>query len=203
MIKVYGNVYSRAGIVMCALETLGLEYEYIPYLPKGAEIKSDEYLALNPAGKVPTLVDGDLVLWETQAILFYLADAYGNGQLWGDTAKERADVYRWAFFVSNQLEAFALDLFVQHKFVPEEQRDAAIIARANLELEKNLPILNQQLEGRAYLLGDKPTVADIHGASILSWVKLVGFDMKRYPNIDTWIKRQIKSEAQQKVNTKA
>lgn len=203
MIKVYGSVYSRASMVMCVLETLGLEYENIPHLPKGKEIKQDDYLTLNPNGKVPTLVDGDLVLWETQAIMFYLVDKYGNGQLWSDNAEGRADIYRWSLFVSNQLELFALDLFIQHKFVPEELRDEAVILRAQAELDKHLPILNAHLEGREFISGTERTVADIHGATILSWAKLVGYDFKQFPNVDAWIKRQIKSEAQQKVNAKA
>ncbi|WP_299183311.1 glutathione S-transferase family protein [uncultured Neptuniibacter sp.] len=203
MIKVYGSVYSRASMVLCVLETLGLEYEYIPHLPKGKEIKQDEYLALNPNGKVPTLIDGDLVLWETQAILFYLVDKYGSGELWGDTPESRADIYRWSLFVSNQLETFALDLFIQNKFVPEDLRDEAIILRAQAEMDKHVPVLDKHLEGREFVSGDARTVADIHGATILSWAKLVGYDFKRFPNVDAWIKRQLKSEAQQKVNLKA
>jgi len=203
MIKVYGSVYSRASMVMCVLETLNLEYEYIDHLPKGKEIKQDAYLALNPNGKVPTIVDGDLVLWETQAILFYLVEKYGKGELWGNSPEEVADIYRWSLFISNQLEGFALDLFSQYKFVKEENRDAAIIARANSEMDRFMPILENQLEGKEYVSGNKRTVADIHGATILSWAKLVGYDFKRFPNVDAWIKRQIKSEAQQKVNAKA
>ena len=158
---------------------------------------------MNPAGKVPTLVDGDLVLWETQAILFYLAEKYGQGELWGSTPEEVADIYRWSLFVSNQLELFSLDLFLQHKFVAEENRDAAIIARANNELDRFMPILESHLDGKEFVAGGKRTVADIHGATILSWAKLVGYNYKRFPNVDAWIKRQIKSEAQQKVNAKA
>lgn len=203
MIKVYGSVYSRASMVMCVLETLNLEYEYIDHLPKGKEIKQDAYLALNPNGKVPTIVDGDLVLWETQAILFYLVEKYGKGELWGNSPEEVADIYRWSLFISNQLEGFALDLFSQYKFVKEENRDAAIIARANSEMDRFMPILENHLEGKEYVSGNKRTVADIHGATILSWAKLVGYDFKRFPNVDAWIKRQIKSEAQQKVNAKA
>ncbi len=203
MIKVYGSVYSRASMVMCVLETLNLEYEYIDHLPKGKEIKQDAYLALNPNGKVPTLVDGDLVLWETQAILFYLVEKYGKGELWGNSPEEVADIYRWSLFISNQLEGFALDLFSQYKFVKEENRDAAIIARANSEMDRFMPILENHLEGKEYVSANKRTVADIHGATILSWAKLVGYDFKRFPNVDAWIKRQIKSEAQQKVNAKA
>lgn len=203
MIKVYGSVYSRASMVMCVLETLNLEYEYIDHLPKGKEIKQDAYLALNPNGKVPTLVDGDLVLWETQAILFYLVEKYGKGELWGNSPEEVADIYRWSLFISNQLEGFALDLFSQYKFVKEDNRDAAIIARANSEMDRFMPILENHLEGKEYVSANKRTVADIHGATILSWAKLVGYDFKRFPNVDAWIKRQIKSEAQQKVNAKA
>jgi glutathione S-transferase len=203
MIKVYGSVYSRACMVMCVLETLGVEYENIPHLPRGAEIKEDAYLTINPAGKVPTLIDGDLVLWETQAIMFYLVDKYGKGELWGNSPEEIADIYRWSLFISNQLEGFALDLFSQYKFFKEENRDPAIIARANSEMDRFMPILESHLEGKEFVSGGKRTVADIHGATILSWAKLVGYDYKRFPNVDAWIKRQIKSDAQQKVNAKA
>ncbi|PIE25091.1 MAG: glutathione S-transferase [Neptuniibacter caesariensis] len=203
MIKLYGSVYSRASMVMCVLEALELEYEYIPHLPKGDEIKQDDYLELNPNGKVPTLIDGDLVLWETQAILFYLVDKYGNGKLWSDSPEGRADICRWSLFVSNQLELFALDLFIQNKFIPEDLRDEAVTLRAKAELDKHLPVLDSHLKGRNYVSGDSCTVADIHGATILSWAKLVGYDFKQFPNVDAWIKRQIKSEVQQKVNAKA
>jgi len=203
MIKVYGGVFSRGSMVMCALETLGIEYEMVSMSARDPNTQTAEYRALNPTGKLPTIVDGDLVLFETQAILFYLAQKYGNNLLWADTAEEVAEIYRWSLYVSNQMEVPSLNLLLQMKYSPDGKGDPAKISEANAELDRFLPILEQRLEGREFVACDKRTVADIHGASVLAWAKLSGFDYDRYPNVHAWIKRQLKSEAAQRVMAKA
>lgn len=199
MIKVYGGVFSRGSMVMCALETLGVEYEVVSMTARDANTQTEEYRALNPTGKLPTIVDGDLVLFETQAILFYLAQKYGNGLLWAETPEEVAEIYRWSLYVSNQMEVPSLDLLLQMKYSPDGKGDADKIAAASAELDRFLPVLEKRLEGREFVAGDKRTVADIHGASVLAWAKLTGFDYDRYPGVHAWIKRQLTSEAQQRV----
>lgn len=203
MIKVYGGVFSRGSMVMCALETLGVEYEMVSMTARDENTKAAEYRALNPTGKIPTIVDGDLVLFETQAILFYLAQKYGNNTLWADTPEEVAEIYRWSLYVSNQMEVPALELLLQFKYNPNGNGEAEKIDAATAELERFLPVLEMHLEGREFVACDKRTVADIHGASVLAWAKLAGFDYDRYPNTHAWIKRQLKSEAAQRVMAKA
>jgi len=202
MIKLYGNVYSRAGMVMLALEELGLAYELVEIQQRSEAARSDEYRKLNPTGKIPTLVDGDLVLFETQAILFYLARKYGKGRLWGQTPEEEADILRWSLFVSNQMEMPALELLIQFKFNkgnPDEQT----VERATLELNRFLPVLEQQLKGREWVSGEQMTIADIHGATVLSWPKLGGFDYSGYPEVHRWIKSVLSHPAQKKLMARA
>ncbi|MGB2131240.1 MAG: glutathione S-transferase family protein [Marinobacterium sp.] len=202
MIKVYGSVFSRAGMVMLALEELGLEYESVDMLPRSEQTQSDEYRALNPTGKIPTLVDGDLVLFETQAILYYLARQYGNGRLWADSPAAEADILRWSLYISNQMEVPALDMLIQFKF-SQGNPDQAVIERAGAELNRFLPLLEQQLSGREWLSGDRFSIADIHGALVLSWPKLAGFDYSLYPEVHRWIKSVLSHPAQKRLMERA
>jgi len=198
MIKVYGGVFSRAGMVMFALEALGLEYDVVDMKPRAPDTRDPEYLALNPMGKLPTIQDGGLTLWESQAILFYLASSYGDHKLWADTPAKVAEIQRWSLFISNQLEAPALEMLIQVKY-SEGGPDQAVLDKAGAEFDRFLPVLEAHLQGREYLAEDKLTVADIHGALVLAWGKLAGFDYSRYPQVNSWIKRMLNDPAQQRV----
>jgi glutathione S-transferase len=203
MIKLYGGVFSRGSMVMCALETLGMAYDLEPMTARDSQTQTDEYRALNPTGKIPTLVDGDLVLFETQAILFYLAQKYGDNLLWADTPEQVAEIYRWSLYVSNQMEVPALNMLLQVKYSPDGKGDPDKLAQAGAELDRFLPVLEAHLEGREFVACDKRTVADIHGARVLAWAKLAGFDYDRYPNVHGWIKRELSSDAQKRVMARA
>jgi len=198
MIKVYGGVFSRAGMVMCALEALGVPFENVSMAPRSPETRHPEYLALNPMGKVPTIQDGELVLWETQAILFYLASSYGDNLLWADTPARVAEIQRWSLFVSNQLEADALEMLIQVKY-SDGNPDQAVIDKAAVTFDRFLPVLESHLADKQWVAEGKMTVADIHGALVLAWGKLAGFDYSRYPAVNSWIKRVLTSEPQQRV----
>ena len=201
-IKVYGGVYSRASMVMCVLETLGIAYENIPMAPRSEPTRTPEYLALNPTGKLPALVDGDLVLWESQAILFYLARKYGDGLLWVDTLEQEADLYRWSLFISNQIEVPALDMLLAIKYA-EGEPDQTKIAALGKILERFLPVLEQHLQGKNYLVENKLTVADFHGAAVLAWPKLAGFDYSGYPAVKGWLSRILALPEQKLVRERA
>ena len=204
MIKVYGSAFSRGSMVMCVLETLGVEYENFAFNPRSEGTQTDDYRQLNPTGKVPTLEDGDLVLWESQAILFYLARKYGDGLLWVDTLEQEADLYRWSLFISNQIEAPALDMLIAVKYAPQgEAPDQDKIAGLSAILERFLPVLEEHLQGKEYLVSDKLTVADFHGAQVLSWPKLAGFDYSRYPAVEGWLRGILSLPVQKAVRQKA
>jgi len=203
MIKVYGSVFSRASMVMCALEELGLEYENIVMLPRSEGTQSDEYRALNPTGKLPTLVDGELVLWESQAILFYLARKYGAQKLWVEGFAQEAELYRWSLFISNQLEVAALDMLLSVKFARDGQVDEQKQAVLVDVLDRFLPVLEAHMIGRQYLVSDHLTVADLHGAAVLAWPKLAGFDYSRYPAIAAWMRSILALPSQKRVRERS
>lgn len=201
MLKVYGSVFSRAGMVMVTLETLGLDYELINIGTRSEASQSADYRKINPTGKVPTLQDGDFFLFETQAILYYLVRKYGKGRLWAGTPEAEADILRWSLYISNQLEVPALDLLLQFKY-SGGQPDQKVLDTAATQLQRFLPALEAQLEDKEYLVGEK-TIADIHGAMVLSWPKLAGFDYTPYPNVAQWISRILASPENKKVAASA
>src|SRR5262245_27813941 len=106
MIRLYGPSQTRAFRVLWLLEELGVPYEHV----RGgnpAELRSPEFLKLNPNGRVPVLVDGDVVLFESLAINLYLAERYGAESLWPKTPGERAQAVQWSFWVVTECERVA------------------------------------------------------------------------------------------------
>lgn len=185
---------------MVVLETLGLEYEVEEMLPRSPQTQTADYLALNPTGKVPTLVDGDVVIFETQAILYYSVRQYGNGKLWADTPAGEASIWQWTLFISNQLEAPALDMLLQVKYAGDTP-DQSALAKAAEQLTRFLPVLEQRLAEQDYLCGEK-TFADIHGALVLSWPKLAKFDYSAYPAVERWLRMMLSSEENKRVTAR-
>lgn len=197
MVKVYGSFQSRAAMVLVTLEILGVPYEHVDIATRSEITQSDEYRRLNPTGKVPTLQDGDFILFETQAILFYLVRKYGNGKLWSTTVEGEADIWRWSLYISNQLEVPALDLLLQTKYAGGSP-DEIVIENATQSLKRFLPLLESQLTGKDFLTGMK-SIADIHGAAVIGWAKVSGFDFTPYPNVHAWIHRMTNSPESKKI----
>ncbi|ERT03793.1 glutathione S-transferase, N-terminal domain protein, partial [Lyngbya aestuarii BL J] len=100
MLKLYGGAFSRASIVQWYLEEIGIPYEFVLLdMKAGAHLEPD-YLAINPIGKVPAIVDGDVKLWESGGILLYLADKYGKMP---DSPEKRGEIYQWVLFANSTL----------------------------------------------------------------------------------------------------
>ncbi|WP_447759600.1 glutathione S-transferase family protein [Sphingopyxis panaciterrae] len=175
MIKLYGTPPTRALRAMWLLNELDLAHEVIPVdLLSGAQ-RTPEFLALNPAAKVPVLVDGDLVVSESAAIQLYLADKYGDrfpgGGLVPDNPEDRARMYRWLFFVATEIEA-PLQRIASHMFLyaPEDQ-SADEIALARRDGARMIAVLEQHMHGRDFVVGTQVTVADFSAAFVLDWAR--------------------------------
>ncbi|MBX2802161.1 MAG: glutathione S-transferase family protein [Myxococcales bacterium] len=148
------------------------------------------FLALNPAGKVPTLVHGDQVLWESNAILQYLAESCGPARWWGVTAAERADVSRWLFWESAHWQPTLTSLLavsVGHRLGlgppptdPVAWHAPAFVALANL--------LDTQLADRSFVTGESMTVADLSLAAMLIYDD-GSFPVERWPHLARWRRR--------------
>lgn len=165
--KLYGTPPTRATRVLWVLRELQVECEVVFLSLLRGDHRQPEYLAINPAARVPALQDGDLVLTESVAICLYLCEKYGG--LIPSRAEVRAQMYRWMMFVVTEIEQ-PLERIERHQFLyPEEQRSPAEVERARAECQSHCAILAQHLRGRTYLAGDQLSVADLITAYTLQW----------------------------------
>ena len=186
MITLYGIPASRAFRCLWMLEELGLEYEHVPTNFLG-DNKQPDYLAINPNGRIPTLVDGDTVLWESMAINLYLAAKYDGG-LQPKSVEELGRATQWSFWGMTEIEKALLEYFFHTVILPEDQRDAAVPPAAAKQLEAPLAVLDGALEGRDHLVSDQFNVADLNLASVLSWALPARLDLSAFPNVTRWLK---------------
>ena len=179
MLKLYGGARSRASIVQWYLEELSIPYEFVLLDMAAGEHLQPEYLAINPMGKVPAIEDGDFTLWESGAILLYLAEKYNKEET---SIKERSIREQWILFANSTL---ATGLFV------EASRDK--------EVPKLLTALSKILKQTPYVLGDEFTVVDAAVGSMLAYVPIMlPIDLSPYPVIVNYIKRLNQRPAFQK-----
>ncbi len=153
------------------LEEVGEPYQLIEKSTRADDLQSAEYLRLNPNARIPALVDGEVVLWESMAINLYLAQKY-EGPMHCAGPEVLGLSAQWSFWAVLEIEALLLDLLQHRAVLPEFARDASYAERDELLLRKPLGILNDALAGREYLVGNSFTVADLNVASILVWGKI-------------------------------
>ncbi len=179
MLKLYGGSRSRASIVQWYLEEIGVEYQFVLLdMASGEHLKPD-YLKINPMGKVPAIVDGDFILWESGAILLYLAEKYGKE---GDSLEKRSIINQWILFANSTL---ATGLFLE--------------ANREREMPRLLPPLEKMFTEKPFLLGDKLSVADIAVGSMLAYAQILAkVDFSSYPAIKDYVNRLAQRPAFQK-----
>jgi len=168
-----------------ALEEVGAEYEYVEVDLKRGEGQEPWFLAINPAGKVPVLIDGDQVIAESAAICLHLAEKFPASRLLPPVGSpERTECFRWISFMLTELEP-PLWAIAKHRFaLPKERRVPAVIDSATWEFGVAARILEAGLIQRSFLAGDSLTVADILAGHTLSWARSARFelssDLERY-----------------------
>ena len=177
--KTSGNVQK----VLFALEEIGLDYTREDYGRQFENTRTPEYLAINPTAKVPTLVDGDLSIWESNTILRYLA-ATRAPELTGETPGEATRVERWMDFLLAAVNPGYLAAFKGSKLDPAERPDGFDGQVADLHAQMN--IVSSHLEGRRFIALGKLTIADIALAPILG--RCLNFPLGRpeMPALETW-----------------
>ena len=183
--KLYGTTQSRALRSIWALEEVGAEYELVPTHFMG-DSKKPEYLAINPNGRVPTLVDGDLTLYESMAINLYLARRYG-GDLWPASENDRALAVQWSFWGITEIEPHLIAILINRIMLPEDQRDGAAADKAEQGIARPLDVLEPHLANRKHILGDVFTIADLNVASILAMAGMVSLDLAGWPTVQAWL----------------
>ena len=186
--KLYGTPPTRSIRVIWLLNELDLECEIVPVDLRGGEHRTAEFLALNPAGKVPVLVDGEVVLTESVAIALYLAEKCPEKGLIPEGLEERAQMYRWIFFLVNEIEQPLWRMARHSSIYPEEQRLPADIKRAARECKQMAAVLEEHMQGREFMVGDQLTVADLMGAYTLDWAREVKI-LEDCPNLRAFVDR--------------
>jgi len=147
--------------VLWVLEELGLKYDHVKLGGSYGGLDDPAYRALNPNGLVPCLRDGDLVLWESNTIMRYLAARYGQGILWLEDVGARAQAEKWMDWGSNVLFPAFHDILFHTLRLPVPQRDPAIIKRGVNNFEKALAIMEDILTHQAWLSGKSFGLGDI------------------------------------------
>ena len=169
MIKLYGTAPTRALRVIWLLNELDIEYQSVEVEILGDGSLDPDFLALNPAAKVPVLVDGDLVLTESAAIQIYLAEKYPQAGFIPEKIEDRAQMYRWIFFLMTEIEQ-PLWRIARHKFIyPEAKRLPQDVELARQECVAMVAVLEQHMKDRTFIVGDRISVADFNAAYTLDW----------------------------------
>jgi glutathione S-transferase len=179
MLKLYGGARSRASIVQWYLEEIEVPYEFILLDMPAGEHLQPEFLSINPIGKVPAIVEGDFQLWESGAILLYLAEKHGKLP---NSVEERAIITQWVLFGNATL---GTGIFVE--------------AYREKETPRLLNPLNEILTKQPFLMGNEWNVADIAVGAILAYIPLMlKLDLSPYPAVLEYIKRLTERPAFQK-----
>ncbi|MCS6813934.1 MAG: glutathione S-transferase family protein [Cyanobacteria bacterium] len=169
MLKLYGGARSRASIVQWYLEELAIPYEFVMLNMQAGEHRQPPFLAINPMGKVPAIVDGDFTLWESGAILLYLSDQYEPS---AKSPAQRAEIAQWVLYANATLGP---GLFVE----TNRQREL-----------HQLTALDQILAAKPYLLGEQFSAADVAVGAVLAYMPIMlQFDFSPYPSITAYLQR--------------
>ena len=184
MIRLYGMALSgNTYKVRLLLELLGLEYEETPVNLRNGENRTESFLALNPRGQIPVLVDGEVTVWDSQAVLVYLARRYGQAWLPMEPVP-MAQAMQWLAVAENEL-LFGLAharavVFFGRDF---DLASCQAYGRAGLEL------LEQRLAGHEWLAAGRPTIADIACMPYAALSRMGGIPLDDFPSVRAWIDR--------------
>jgi len=190
MIKLYHSARTRSVRILWLLEELAVPYELVTMQFTPEALKAPSYTSINPLGKVPSIEDGELTLFESGAIVEYLIETYGKGRLapkLGTPA--RAKFLQWVHFAEATAMPPLADLAQHTLFKPEAERVPAVVADARARAGNVLAALDRELAGKTYLLGDEFSGADVmmgYAVLLMKWFGLIG---SKYANVSAYLAR--------------
>jgi glutathione S-transferase len=190
MIKIWGRQSAyNVQKALWAADELGLAYERIEAGGAAGGLDTQEFLTLNPNGTVPVLQDGKEVLWESQAIVRYLAAQYGRGTLWSAEPMERAKADQWMDWAQSGLQPAFMRLFWGFYRTPKPERNQVENQRDLADCIRVLKILDRHLETQSFLGGDTFTMGDIPAGTALYRMFEMGVDVPPLPHVEAWYAR--------------
>lgn len=186
--RLYEFAPTRSIRVRWLLQALGVDFEAVTVNLAAGEHRRPEFLKLNPAGKVPVLVDDDFVLTESVAIALYLAEKYPHKGLVPTDLKQKAQVNRWLLFTVTELEQPLWRIARHTALYPEHLRLAAEVSLARQDFTDMAAVMEEYMEGRKFIVGDTLTIADIVGAYTLDWANEIQL-LDDFPQLREYMER--------------
>lgn len=186
MIKLFEFAPTRSIKVRWTLQELGIPFEAVRIDMRAGEHRSAGFLKINPVGKLPALVDGDLILTESVAIVLFLAEKYPEKGFIPSGLAARAQLYRWVLFATTELEQPLWRISKHKSLYSPERRLAAEIALACEDFLPMVRILDDHMRGRTFVVGDGVTIADFVLAYTLDWANEAGL-MEAFPRLLTYV----------------
>ncbi|MBF6056748.1 glutathione S-transferase family protein [Thiomicrorhabdus heinhorstiae] len=175
-----GNAYK----IRLLLSMLELDYQLVNIDLTNGENLTEEFITLNPRGQVPVYKDGENVIWDSMAILFYLAQKYGDGKWFPEDVQEAARVMQWLAVSENELlyglARARATLLLDRPFN---------LAQCQTEGRSGLSIMEQHLTSNLWLAADKPTIADIACYPYVLMAPMGEISLDDYPNVQVWLER--------------
>ena len=169
MLKLYEFGPSRSIRARWTLQEIGVPFESVPVNLRTSEHRTEAFLRINPAGKVPVLIDGDVVLTESVAIALYLADKFPEARLSPTDLVGRGRVQQWCLFAATEMEQPLWRIAKHRRFYPKNQRIPADIPLAGEDFVTAVRVLDGHMRDRSFVAADMFTVADIVVAYTLDW----------------------------------
>jgi glutathione S-transferase len=186
--KLYEFAPTRSIRVRWTLQELGIPFEPITVNLIAGENRKPEFLKINPAGKLPALVDGETVLTESIAIVLYLAEKYPEKKLVPTELRQRAELNRWLLFTTTELEQPLWRIARHTNIYPPEKRLPSDVALARDEFTAMAKVLEQHMQDRGFVVGDSVTVADFVLGYTLDWAQMAGL-LGGFPNLQAYMER--------------
>ncbi len=186
-LRIYGVARTRAFRALWVAEELGIPYRHLPIEIGDAGARTPEFLALNPNGRLPVIVDDGFVLFESLAITLYLAKKYSFGKLYPAMLEAEARAWHWSFWAIAEVDR-GVNIWSLHAVrLPPAERHAALREEALKVLAAPFKVLDAAVATQPYLLGDDFTVADLNVAAVIS--RALDMDLSAWPNLKAWLVR--------------
>lgn len=203
MLKIYGMpVSNNVNKVRYTANAVGLDYELVPVNLMEGEQRSEEFLKLNPVGKVPVIQDEKITMFESMAIARYLVNKT-NSDLYPQDLKQRAVIDQWIDFCNIHVQGMLTRVLFNRLIAPMvgAEVDENSLKFGLQMLDQYLPVLDNQLGVSAYLAGDNLTLADINLVAILDPAQAAGVDISGYQNLNKWFKNIKQQDFYQKCHS--
>jgi len=186
-LRIYGIARTRAFRVLWVAKELGLDYQHLPIEIGDDGAKSPEFLAINPNGRLPVIVDGDFVLFESLAITLYLAKKYSSGKLYPGTLEGEARAWQWSLWAVTEVDR-GVNIWSLHAVrLPPGERNNALREEALKVIASPFKVLDAAVAQQPYLLGNEFSVADLNVAAVIS--RAADMDLLAWLHLKAWLTR--------------